>query len=61
MRKPDNDFWRSEWLTSFSPLAGIRYAETLAACLTFVEKSGFSPLAGIRYAETFSRPIHLQQ
>ena len=37
----------------FSPLAGIRYAETnLNLNIDVLKTSGFSPLAGIRYAET---------
>ena len=56
MRKPKAE----EELThieaeSFSPLAGIRYAETSSATLIGSVSSGFSPLAGIRYAETQSR------
>ena len=37
----------------FSPLAGIRYAETLPLhVLVIADLDCFSPLAGIRYAET---------
>ncbi len=37
---------------SFSPLAGIRYVETLAERIGLDEAIGFSPLVGIRYVET---------
>ena len=38
---------------SFSPLAGIRYAETISDLLDLDKFiASFSPLAGIRYAET---------
>ena len=36
----------------FSPLAGIRYAETASIIPPSSAFNGFSPLAGIRYAET---------
>ncbi len=48
-------------MNRFSPLAGIRYVETLwVLCLIF--KGCFSPLAGIRYVETQKRvafPVEL--
>ncbi len=37
---------------SFSPLAGIRYSETILIPLLRRELRSFSPLAGIRYSET---------
>ena len=39
----------------FSPLAGIRYAETSPAPPICNSPGSFSPLAGIRYAETHNR------
>ena len=36
----------------FSPLAGIRYAETMFEQAIALRTMGFSSLAGIRYAET---------
>ena len=39
----------------FSPLAGIRYAETFRDLEIQRLILCFSPLAGIRYAETFSQ------
>ena len=37
---------------SFSPLAGIRYVETVEAAISLRVEVCFSPLAGIRYVET---------
>ena len=40
-------------LQPFSPLAGIRYAETSGSVAIFVRRAHrFRPLAGIRYSET---------
>ena len=44
----------------FSPLAGIRYAETLLGEEVDNGERRFSPLAGIRYAETLDRLISMQ-
>ncbi len=44
-------------LTSFSPLAGIRYVETFSLDKEMQVKYGFSPLAGIRYVETLYADI----
>ena len=41
-------------VSRFSPLAGIRYAETLVVISDGLRDAcSFSPLAGIRYAETY--------
>ena len=40
-------------IAGFSPLAGIRYSETLySKSIAKAGESSFSPLAGIRYSET---------
>ena len=51
MWKPYDAFLQ-RFIIGFSPLAGIRYAETYDEDKYFIGFKSFSPLAGIRYAET---------